>query len=111
MCHLSFNIIIVVFLQNTTIENSSESVCVCVYIAVCVCFCMIIPKEIDLGIVVYENNLHKFDIVNCQIKVKVTEGVQKFSPFTAIQFLRPYNSTLVQAGKLILRMYVHLIPI
>ena len=62
-------------------------------------------------IVVYENSSDKFDIELRRIKVKVTVGVQRFSPFTTIQTVRSYNSTLVQAGKLILSMYVHLILI
>ena len=62
-------------------------------------------------IVVYENNLDKFDVDHCQIKVKINVGLQMFSPFTNIQTVRSYNSTLVQARKLILSMYVHLIVI
>ena len=56
------------------------------------------------NIVVYENNSDEFDIELRQIKVKVTVGVQKFSPFTTIQTVRSYSSTLVQAGNLILSM-------
>ena len=56
-------------------------------------------------IVVYENNSDEFDIEHHRIKVKV--GLPKFSPFTTIQTVRSYNSTLVQARKLILSMYVH----
>ena len=55
-------------------------------------------------IVVYENSLDEFDIELHRIKVKVTVGVQKFSPFTTIQ-------TLVQARNLILSIYLHLILI
>ena len=62
-------------------------------------------------ILVYENSLDKFDIEHHRIKVKVTVGLQKFSPFTAIQTFRSYNSTLIQARKLILSRYVHLIVI
>ena len=36
-------------------------------------------------IVVYENSLDEFDIELRCIKVKVTVGVQNFSPFTTIQ--------------------------
>ena len=36
-------LVIVAFLENTTIEYSLESLCVCV------CFCTITQKEIDLG--------------------------------------------------------------
>ena len=46
-------IIIVAFLENATIEYSSESLCVCVhvcvFVCVCVCFSTITQKEIDLG--------------------------------------------------------------
>ena len=45
----------------------------------------------------------------CQIKVNVTVGLQRFTTFTTIQTVRSYNSTLVQARKLLLSMYVHLI--
>ena len=48
------------------------------------------------------------DIGHFWIKVKVTVGFQKFSPFTAIQTVRFYNSTLAQNTELILSMYVHL---
>ena len=61
--------------------------------------------------VVYENSSDVFDIEHHQIKVKVTVGLQKFFPFTTIQTVRSYNSTLVQARKLILSKYVHLIVI
>ena len=54
---------------------------------------------------------NEFDSGLRQIKVKVTVGVQKFSPFTTIQTVRSYISTLVQARNLILNMYVHLILI
>ena len=54
---------------------------------------------------------NEFDSGLRQIKVKVTVGVQKFSPFTIIQTVRSYISTLVQARNLILNMYVHLILI
>ena len=60
-------------------------------------------------IVVYENSLDEFDIELRRIKVKVTVGVQKFSPFTTIQTVRSYSSTLAQARNLILSMYLHLI--
>ena len=59
-------------------------------------------------IVVNENSPDEFDIQHHRIKVKVTVGLQIFSPFTTIQTVRSYNSTLVQARKLILGMYVHL---
>ena len=62
-------------------------------------------------IVVYENSSDEFIIEHCQIKVKVTVGAQNFSPFTTIQTVRSYNSTLVQDRKLILSVYVHLIQI
>ena len=61
--------------------------------------------------VVYENSSDEFDIELRRIKVKVTVGVQKFSPFTTIQTVRSYSSILVQARNLILSMYVHLVQI
>ena len=61
--------------------------------------------------VVYENSSDEFDIEHDRIKVKVTVGLQKFSLFTPIQTVRSYNSNLVQARKLILSKYVHLISI
>ena len=45
------------------------------------------------------------------VKVKVTVGVQIFSPFTPIQTVRSYSLTLVQARNLILSIYLHLIII
>ena len=58
-------------------------------------------------IVVYDNSLDEFDIEHHRIKVTV--GLQRFFPFTTIQTVRSYNSTLEQARNLILSMYVHLI--
>ena len=60
-------------------------------------------------IVVYENSSDELGIEHHQIKVTV--GLQKCSLFTTIQTVRSYNSTLVQARKLILSMHVHLIVI
>ena len=51
-------------------------------------------------------HIDKSDMGHCQIKVKVTVGLQK-----TIQTVRSYNSTLVQNRKLKLSMYVHLIYI
>ena len=62
-------------------------------------------------IVVYENISDKFDNGHCRIKAKVTVGLRNFSPFITIQNIRSYNSTLVQARKLILSMYIYLIII
>ena len=62
-------------------------------------------------IVVYENSSDEVDIELRRIKVKVTVGVQKFSPFTTLQTVRSYSSTLVQARNIILGVYVHLILI
>ena len=50
-------------------------------------------------IVVYENSWDEFDIGHHRIKVKVTAGVQRVFPFTAIQTVRSHNSTLVQARR------------
>ena len=63
------------------------------------CFCMVTQKVIDL----------EHDVENCRVNLKVT--VNLFSSFTAIQTVRSYNSTLTQARKLILSMYVQLILI
>ena len=62
-------------------------------------------------IVLYESSSDKFDIELCRIKGKITVGVQMLSPFTTIQTVRSYNSTLLQATKLILSLYVHMILI
>ena len=95
---------------------------VLVRISVCVCLCVCVflhdnskrnrsrNTKLDY-IVVYENSSVEFDIELRRIKVKVTVGVQKFSPFTTIQTVRSYSSTLVQARNLILSIYLHLILI
>ena len=46
----------------------------------------------------------EFDIGLRRIKVKITVGVQSFSPFTTIQTVRSYIYTLVRARNLILSM-------
>ena len=106
------NLIIVAFLENATIGYSLESLFVCV--------CVFLHDNSKRNrsrntkleyVVVYENSSDEFDIELRRIKVKVTVGVQRFSPFTTIQTVRSYNSTLVQARKLILSMYVHMILI
>ena len=97
-------------------------VSVCVYACVCVCVrvCVFLHDNSKRNqsrntkseyIVVYENSSDEFDIELHRIKVKVTVGVQKFSPFTTIQTVRSYSSTLVQARNLILSIYLHLILI
>ena len=50
-------------------------------------------------LVAYEKTLDKFDIGH-RTKIKVTARLRNFSPFTAIQTVRFYNSTMVQARKL-----------
>ena len=94
------------------------SVCVCVYVCVCVCVFLHDNSKRNRSrntkseyIVVYENSSDEFDIEFHQIKVKVTVGVQKVSPFSTIQTVRSYSSTLVQARDLILSIYLHLILI
>ena len=62
-------------------------------------------------IVAYENSSEEFDIEHHQIKVKVTLVLQKFSPFTTIQTVRSYNSTVEQARKVLLSVYVYLIAV
>ena len=112
----SCRFIIVAFLENATIGYSLEPLCVCVCLCVCVFLHDNSKRNLSRNtkleyIVVYENSSDEFDIELRRIKVKVTVGVQRFSPFTTIQIVRSYNSTLVQARKLILSMYVHLILI
>ena len=74
----------------------------------CVCVCVSVflhdnSRNMKLEyIVVYENISDKFDIGHCRTKVKVTARLRNFSPFTTIQTVRSHNSTLVQAGRLIL---------
>ena len=92
------------------------SVCVCVFVCVCVCLHDNSKRNRSRNtkseyIVVYENSSDKFAIELHRIKVKVTLGVQKFSPFTTIQNVRSYSSTLVQVRNLILSIYLHLILI
>ena len=85
----------------------------------CVCVCVFLhdnskrnrSRNTKYYIVVYENSSDEFDIELYRIKVKVTVGVQKFSPFTTMQTVRSYSSTLVQARNLILSIYLHLILI
>ena len=110
--------IIVAFLENVTIGYSLESLCVCVCVCLCVCVFLHDNSKRNRSsntkseyIVVYENSSDEFDIELRRIKVKVTVGVQKFSPFTTIQTVRSYSSTLAQARNLILSMYLHLILI
>ena len=107
-------LIIVAFLENATIWYSLESLCVCVSV------CEFLHDNSKRNrsrntkseyIVAYENSSDEFDIELHRIKVKVTVGVQKFSPFTTMQTVRSYSSTLVQARNLILSIYLHLILI
>ena len=60
---------------------------------------------------VYEDSSEEFDVELRHIKGKVTVDLQMFSSFTTIQTVKSYNSTLVQARKLTLSVYVHLILI
>ena len=116
--YLVFTLIIVAFLENATIGYSLESLCVCVCLCVYVCVFLHDNSKRNRSrntkseyIVVYENSSDEFDIELHRIKVKVTVGVQKFSPFTTIQTVRSYSSTLVQVRNLILSIYLHLILI
>ena len=103
-------------------RNYRVLVRVCVCVCVCVSVCVFLHDNSKRNrsrntkseyIVVYENSSDEFDIELHRIKVKVTVGVQKFSPFTTIQTVRSYmySSTLVQARNLILSIYLHLILI
>ena len=118
MLFIVFQVIIVAFLENATIGYSLESLCVRVCVFVCVRVFLHDNSKRNRSrntkleyIVVYENSSEEFDIELHRIKVKVTVGVQKFSPFTTIQTVRAYSSTLVQARNLILNSYLHLILI
>ena len=100
-------LVIVAFLENATIGYSLEFVCVCVCVCVSVCVFLHDNSKRNRSrntkseyIVVYENSSDELDIELHRIKVKVTVGVQKFSPFTTIQTVRSYSSTLVQARNL-----------
>ena len=105
-----FAIFIVAFLENATIGYSLESLCVCVFLHDNSKRNQSRNTKLE-HILEYENSSGEFDIELRRIKVKVTVGIQKFSPFTTIQTVRSYSSTLVQARNLILSMYLHLIQI
>ena len=88
-------------------------VCVCVSVCVCVCACVHVCMRVFLHDnseknrsrdTIYKNSSDEFDIEHHWIMVKLTVGLQKFSPFTRIQTVRSYNLTLLQASKLILSM-------
>ena len=88
------------------------SVCVCACVRVCVCVCLHDNSKRNKSrnmkleyIVVYQNSSDEFDIDQGQDHCVTS----KFFPFTAIQTVRSKNSTLVQARRLILSMYVNLI--
>ena len=51
-------------------------------------------------IVVYENSSDEIDIELCSIKVKVTVGVQKFSPFTKYKLSGPIVQLWYKLGTL-----------
>ena len=51
-------------------------------------------------IVVYENSSDQFDIELCQIKVKVTVGVQKFSPLPQYKLPSPIVNVWYKLGTL-----------
>ena len=106
--------------RNAPIGYPIESVCVCVCVCVRVCVFLHDNSKRNQSrntkleyiveyIVVYENSSDEFNIELRRIKVKVTVGIQKLSPFTTIQTVRSYGSTLVQARNPILSIYRHLI--
>ena len=117
---VSKTFIIVAFLENATIGYSLESLCVCVCMCVRFYVCVFLHDNSKRNrsrntkseyVVVYENSSEEFDIELHRIKVKVTVGVQIFFPFTTIQNVRSYSSTLVKARNFILSIYLHLILI
>ena len=82
-------LVIVAFLQNTTIEYSLEYLCVCVHAwhvsaSMCVCVCVFLQDNSKNSscrsmkfeyTLLYENISHKFDDWHCRIKVKVKVGL------------------------------------
>ena len=78
----------------------------CLCLCLCVCFSMITQKEIDLGtrnwstLAVYKNSSDKFDIEHCQIKVKVTLGVQKFPHLPQYKLSGPITQLWYKIGSL-----------
>ena len=63
-------------------------------------------------IVVYENSSDEFYIEHPLIKVKVTVGLQKFSPFTRIKTVRTITQHWYKLGSLYYAgIHVHLILI
>ena len=111
-----YNLAFFIVFGNATIEYSSEALGVCIRVCVRVCLHDNSKRNRSRNmkleyILVYEISLEKFDIEHCGIKVKVTVSLQMLSPFTTIHTIRSYNSTLVQARKLILSVYVQLIII
>ena len=57
--------------------------------------CFIWEQHLIKYDVAIRNNLEKFSIEHCWIKVTVTVGYGKFYVFTTIQTVRSHNSTLV----------------
>ena len=116
---INSGLIIVAFLENATIGYSLESVCVCVCVCPCVCVCVFLHDNSKRNrsrntkseyIVVYEKALTSLILSF----IGSSQGHcrrSKFSPFTTIQTVRSYNSTLVLARNLILSIYLHLILI
>ena len=116
----SLNIKASIDINSCVFGKRNYRVLVRVSVCVCVCVCVFLhdisKRNLSRNtkseyIVVYENSSDEFDIELHWIKVKVTVGVQKFSPYTTIQTVRSYSSTLVQARNLILNIYLHLILI
>ena len=100
------------FIRNIKLKlNLVATVCVCVFLHDNKKNRSRNTKLEYIVLVLYENSSDEFDIELRQIKVMVTVGVQRFSPFTTIQTVRSYSSTLVQARNLKLSMYLHLILI
>ena len=101
---LGENLIIVAFLQNTTIEYPSESVCasMCVSLCVfpCVCVCVCAHARACVCVVVYENSSDEFNIEHNRVKVKVTVGLQKLPHLPQYQLLGPLTQLSHKLGSL-----------
>ena len=94
--------IIIAFLQNATIEYSSESLCVCPCLCVRVCARSLSrSRNMRLEyIVAYEDSSNEFDIELCWIKVKVTVGFKSFLHLPQYKLSGPITQLWYKLGSL-----------